>query len=96
MKRDATGQIDYKGKIVMGQAYKPPPELQSEIVEALCSVENPVRGTRNVKRVTSGTDGLRYALRLTRYAKRLLFDRAEALKKQQAEREQKTPQPPPS
>ena len=42
-----------------------------------CSVENPVRVTRNVKRVTSGTNGLRDTLRLTRYATRSLFDRVE-------------------
>mgnify|MGYP001561300197 CR=1 FL=1 len=37
------------------------------------SVENPVRVTRNVKRVTSETDAFRYALRVTRYAKQSLF-----------------------
>ena len=42
-----------------------------------CSVESSVRVTRNVKCVTSGADGLRYALRLTRSANRPLFDRAE-------------------
>ncbi|MBI3312403.1 MAG: general secretion pathway protein GspK [Candidatus Omnitrophica bacterium] len=41
-----------------------------------CSVENLMRVTRHVPRVTSGTDDLRSALRLTRYANGRLFDRA--------------------
>jgi S1-C subfamily serine protease len=35
MRKDMSGEIGRDGKMVIGQKYRPPPELQSEMVEAL-------------------------------------------------------------
>lgn len=56
MRKDMAGEIGRDGKMTIGQKYKPPPELRSEMVEALKKQQADEAGQKNQQeRAGSGT-----------------------------------------